>query len=164
MDNLWAPWRIEYIRSEKEDGCIFCDKPQQDDDREMLILYRGPTAFIMMNLYPYNNGHLLISPYTHVNNSNELDAKERNEIMELADRSMAIMKKRLSTQGFNFGANIGRAGGAGIAEHIHFHIVPRWDGDTNFMPVIGYTKVQVDGLQETYDLLKPGFDALSGNA
>ena len=160
MKKLWAPWRIEYIRSPKEDGCIFCDKPAGDNDREDLILYRGEKAFILMNLYPYNNAHLMIAPYIHVDNTEELDADTYKEIMVLADQSMAILKETMDAQGFNFGANIGAAAGAGIEEHIHFHIVPRWDGDTNFMPVLGHTKVEVQGLQECYDLLRPHFDCI----
>jgi len=148
---------MDYIRSEKDDGCIFCDKPDQNDDREMLILFRGERSYIMMNLYPYNNGHLLISPFEHVDNSNDLSKECRSEIMELANQSMKVMKEKMNAEGFNMGANIGASGGAGIEEHIHYHVVPRWAGDTNFMPVVGHTKVQVDGLLETYDLLKPHF-------
>ena len=160
MKKLWAPWRIEYIRSPKEDGCIFCDKPAGDNDREDLILYHGEKVFILMNLYPYNNAHLMIAPYIHVDNTEELDADTYKEIMVLADQSMAILKETMDAQGFNFGANIGAAAGAGIEEHIHFHIVPRWAGDTNFMPVLGHTKVEVQGLQECYDLLRPHFDCI----
>ena len=160
MKKLWAPWRIEYIRSPKEDGCIFCDKPAGDNEREDLILYRGEKVFILMNLYPYNNAHLMIAPYIHVDNTEELDADTYKEIMVLADQSMAILKETMDAQGFNFGANIGAAAGAGIEEHIHFHIVPRWAGDTNFMPVLGHTKVEVQGLQECYDLLRPPFDRI----
>ena len=160
MKKLWAPWRIEYIRSPKEDGCIFCDKPAGDNDREDLILYRGEKVFILMNLYPYNNAHLMIAPYIHVDNTEELDADTYKEIMVLADQSMAILKETMDAQGFNFGANIGAAAGAGIEDHIHFHIVPRWAGDTNFMPVLGHTKVEVQGLQECYDLLRPPFDRI----
>ena len=160
MKKLWAPWRIEYIRSPKEDGCIFCDKPAGDNEREDLILYHGEKVFILMNLYPYNNAHLMIAPYIHVDNTEELDADTYKEIMVLADQSMAILKETMDAQGFNFGANIGAAAGAGIEEHIHFHIVPRWAGDTNFMPVLGHTKVEVQGLQECYDLLRPHFDCI----
>ena len=160
MDKLWAPWRIDYIRSEKEEGCIFCDKPANGDDRTMLILYRGEYSFVLMNLYPYNNGHLMIAPYQHTGNTQELSYSSRSEIMELADQTMTIQKNVMNADGFNYGANIGYSGGAGIADHIHFHIVPRWAGDTNFMPVVGHTKVQVQGLRETYDDLKPHFDKL----
>ena len=160
MDKLWAPWRIDYIRSEKEEGCIFCDKPASGDDRTMLILYRGEYSFVLMNLYPYNNGHLMIAPYQHTGNTQELSYSSRSEIMELADQTMTIQKNVMNAEGFNYGANIGYSGGAGIADHIHFHIVPRWAGDTNFMPVVGHTKVQGQGLRETYDDLKPHFDKL----
>ena len=160
MDRLWAPWRIDYIKSEKEKGCIFCDKPAEGDDHSMLILYRGENSFVIMNLYPYNNGHLMIAPYQHTNSTHELNSSSRSEIMELADKIMTIQKNIMNADGFNYGANIGYSGGAGIADHIHFHIVPRWTGDTNFMPVLGHTKVQMQGLQETYNDLRPHFDKL----
>jgi len=160
MDRLWAPWRIDYIKSEKEKGCIFCDKPAEGDDRSMLILYRGENSFVIMNLYPYNNGHLMIAPYQHTDSTHELSSSSRSEIMELADQIMTIQKNIMNADGFNYGANIGYSGGAGIADHIHFHIVPRWTGDTNFMPVLGHTKVQMQGLQETYNDLRPHFDKL----
>ena len=130
MDRLWAPWRIDYIKSEKEKGCIFCDKPAEGDDHSMLILYRGENSFVIMNLYPYNNGHLMIAPYQHTDSTHELNSSSRSEIMELADQIMTIQKNIMNADGFNYGANIGYSGGAGIADHIHFHIVPRWTGDT----------------------------------
>ena len=160
MDRLWAPWRIHYNKSEKEKGCIFCDKPAEGDDHSMLILYRGENSFVIMNLYPYNNGHLMIAPYQHTDSTQELNSSSRSEIMELADQIMTIQKNIMNADGFNYGANIGYSGGAGIADHIHFHIVPRWTGDTNFMPVLGHTKVQMQGLQETYNDLRPHFDKL----
>ena len=160
MDRLWAPWRIDYIKSEKEKGCIFCDKPAEGDDHSMLILYRGENSFVIMNLYPYNNGHLMIAPYQHTDSTHKLNSSSRSEIMELADKIMTIQKNIMNADGFNYGANIGYSGGAGIADHIHFHIVPRWTGDTNFMPVLGHTKVQMQGLQETYNDLRPHFDKL----
>jgi len=151
---------MDYILSEKEEGCIFCQKPLEKNDREMLILHRGKSAMVLMNLYPYNNGHLLIAPYAHVDSPDKLTNGERAELMELSNLSMTILKKVMNADGFNFGANIGSAGGAGIEEHVHFHVVPRWKGDTNFMPVLGHTKVQVDGLAETYDKLKPHYEVL----
>ncbi len=157
---LWAPWRIEYISAPKADGCIFCAKPDDDKDRKNLILYRGNHCVVLMNLYPYNNGHLMISPYEHVSNPMELGENKLNEIMKISTKSMAVLSEKLKAEGFNFGANIGKAGGAGIEEHIHYHIVPRWTGDTNFMPVTGNAKVMVEGLLETYDKLKPGFDKI----
>ena len=160
MDRLCAPWRIDYIRTPKEEGCIFCDKPESDDDRESLILYRGEASFVLMNLYPYNNGHLMVAPYDHESDPLAVSAEGKSEIMNLVDRSTEILHGALHPQGFNFGANIGEAGGAGIADHLHYHLVPRWNGDTNFMPVLGHTKTVVEGLKETYDSLKPGFDKI----
>lgn len=161
MKNLWAPWRMDYIRApEKEKDCIFCKKIEMNNDQDGLLLYRGKNAFVMLNLYPYNNGHILIAPYEHVNRTNKLSADCLSEIMELADSSMNILTKEMNAQGFNFGANIGSAAGAGIEEHIHFHLVPRWVGDTNFMPILGHTKVQVQGLKETWTQLQPLFNKL----
>lgn len=160
MERLWAPWRMDYIRSPKEEGCIFCTKPDRDDDRSSLILARGKHAYVLMNLYPYNNAHLMVTPFEHKKKTQDLSTDTLNEIMWFADKSMDILSQNISAEGFNFGANIGAAGGAGIEEHIHFHIVPRWSGDTNFMPVLGQTKVQVQSLVETYDLLFPSFQQL----
>lgn len=160
MKTLWAPWRIEYVKAPKNEGCIFCDKPLNRDDREMLILYRGTVAFIMMNLYPYNNAHLMIAPYKHVADPEELSIETKTEIMLLTDFGMRVLKKTVNPDGFNFGTNFGKTAGAGIEEHIHYHLVPRWEGDTNFMPVIGHTKTIIEGLKETYDTLKPEFDKL----
>ena len=161
MDKLWAPWRIDYIRSEKEEGCIFCDKPASGDDRTMLILYRGEYSFVLMNLYPYTNGHLMVAPYRHIDSFHELDNSEKIELLEHIDKSVMVLKEVMNPDGFNIGANIGEAAGAGIKDHIHFHVVPRWSGDTNFMPVLGHTKVQVQGLQDCYDSLKPHFDRIN---
>ena len=157
---LWSPWRMEYIRSPKENGCIFCEKSQSELDRDNLVLYRGKDSFILMNLFPYNNSHLLIAPFQHIDTTIKLSSEVIHEMMELVNDSMQIMSKTMNAEGFNIGANIGAVGGAGIKDHIHFHVVPRWQGDTNFMPVIGHTKVMVEGLQETYDELKPYFDKI----
>ncbi len=151
---------MEYVRTPKEDGCIFCTKSGSDQDRDNLVLFKGPNSFVLMNLYPYNNAHLLIAPYEHVETTLELLSQVSNEMMNLANESMRIIKKTMNANGFNFGANIGAIGGAGIKDHIHFHVVPRWLGDTNFMPVIGHTKVMVEGLLETYDELKPHFEKI----
>lgn len=161
MNKIWAPWRMDYIRAPKEDGCIFCKKSQSRKDRDNLVLYRGKDSFVLMNLYPYTNGHLMISPYNHTSDPGDISQTGNQEIMELANKSMKILKKIMGAEGFNFGANFGKAGGAGIAEHIHFHIVPRWIGDTNFMPVIGNSKVMVEGLKETWDSIIPEFDLIS---
>ena len=157
MNKLWAPWRMDYIRTPKEDGCIFCTKHQSGKDEKNLLLFRGEESFVLMNLYPYTNGHLMISPYKHTSDTNDISAAGNQEIMFLTNKSMKIIKKIMGADGFNFGANIGASAGAGIAEHLHFHIVPRWKGDTNFMPVIGNTKVHVQGLSDTYVMLKPLF-------
>ena len=119
MKRLWAPWRIDYIRSPKEDGCIFCKKSQSNDDRKNLVLYRGNESFVLMNLYPYSNGHLMISPYDHTADTNRLSKDCNLEIMELANVSMNILKNTMNAEGFNFGANLGKASGAGIEEHLH---------------------------------------------
>ena len=160
QSRLWSPWRMDYIRSPKDDGCIFCQKSENDIDRDNLVLFRGKNSFVLMNLYPYNNAHLLIAPYEHIDTTFELASIVTGEIMDIANESMKIIKKAMNAEGFNFGANIGSIGGAGIKNHIHFHVVPRWLGDTNFMPVIGHTKVMVEGLLETYDELKPYFDKI----
>ena len=164
MKNLWAPWRMEYIRSKTNTGkgCVFCTKSKEKkNDKDNLVLFRGEESFVLMNLFPYNNGHLMITPYKHVETMDSLSQNCMTEIMDLSNKSMKIINTILNSEGFNFGANIGKSGGAGIADHIHFHVVPRWNGDTNFMPVIGQTKVMVGGLLETYNELKSSFDKLS---
>ena len=160
MNRLWAPWRIEYIRAENEDGCVFCNKSISKDDQDSLVLYRGKEAFILMNLYPYSNGHIMICPYAHSSDTNDLSVVCNEEIMRLANESMNILRKKMNAEGFNFGANLGKAGGAGIEDHLHYHIVPRWNGDTNFMPVVGTTKVMVEGLNETWISLRSEFDKI----
>ncbi|MCZ6864790.1 MAG: HIT domain-containing protein [Candidatus Dadabacteria bacterium] len=152
MKTLWAPWRIEYITGGKKEGCIFCDKPKEGNDKKNLILYKGETSFIIMNRYPYSNGHLLAVPYRHINNMSELDHKERLELMNLTTKCIEILKV-MNPDGFNIGMNLGTAGGAGIDDHLHFHIVPRWNGDTNFMPLIADVKVMPEYLEDTYETL-----------
>ena len=161
MDRLWAPWRIEYIKAEKEEGCIFCNKSNSSNDRESLILYRGNLCFVIINLYPYNNGHLMVVPYKHESDTLKIDMKTKLEILTLADKSIEILREQMNPNGFNFGANIGEAGGAGIVDHLHYHLVPRWSGDTNFMPIIGETKIVVQSLKEIYDNLRPEFDKIN---
>ena len=152
MKTLWAPWRIEYITGGKKEGCIFCDKPKEGNDKKNLILYKGETSFIIMNRYPYSNGHLMAVPYRHINNMSELDHKERLELMTLTTKCIEILKV-MNPDGFNIGMNLGTAGGAGIDDHLHFHIVPRWNGDTNFMPLIADVKVMPEYLEDTYETL-----------
>jgi ATP adenylyltransferase len=161
MKPLWAPWRMEYVKAPKEDENIFNDKVNSKKDRDNLILYRGDFSFIIMNLYPYNNGHILILPYKKISNMEDLNDNELLEIMKLAQEAMLIFKRKMNAEGFNFGLNMGRAAGAGIKEHLHYHLVPRWSGDNNFMPTIGNTKVIVQGLLETYDLIFPEFKKIN---
>ena len=161
IERMWAPWRMEYIQSIKQEGCIFCDKPAVKQDRDNLLLFRGETCCVMMNLYPYNNGHLMIAPYEHNHRMEDLPVATLTEIIQLSQKSIKILREVFRAEGFNMGLNEGEIAGAGIAEHIHFHIVPRWGGDTNFMPITGHAKVLVQGLKESYDLLKPYFGKIS---
>lgn len=161
---IWAPWRMDYMMSEKTPGCIFCEKPRQADDRANYLVWRGTAAFVMLNLYPYNNGHLMIIPYAHVASLTALNASQRADLLELTASSEAILRQTFRPAGFNIGLNLGAAAGAGIAEHLHIHIVPRWAGDTNFMTVISELRVLPQTLEQTYDLLLPHFQALSPTA
>lgn len=158
MQQLWAPWRLQYVINAGEDeGCIFCTKPKQDNDRDNLILYRSHHAFIIMNLYPYNNGHLMIVPYQHAQDLDGIADDVLTDLITLTRKAQNIMKQVFAAQGFNIGINVGKAAGAGIDEHIHIHIVPRWAGDTNFMPVLGDIKVIPQHIWAAYDLLLPFF-------
>ena len=152
---------MEYIRAPKEDvGKTFSSKLEKGSDKDNLILFRGQYSFVCMNLYPYNNGHIMVIPYDIVDKPEDLGEEVLLEIMRISSQSMKIIRGKLNAEGFNFGANIGASAGAGIAEHLHYHIIPRWRGDTNFMPVVGNTKVHVQGLADTYSDLKPLFDNL----
>ena len=154
MDRLWATWRMAYITGEHKDiGCVFCKAPKSTKDEEVLILHRGCHCFIIMNLFPYNNGHVMVIPYRHTSDVTTLTDEESLEMMKFVRLTTKVMKKTLNPEGFNIGMNIGRPGGAGIADHLHMHIVPRWTGDTNFMPVIGETRVISEHLEATYKKL-----------
>ena len=157
MEHLWAPWRIRYIQMEKPEGCILCDKPGESTDALNYILYRGDNNFIIMNSFPYNSGHLMVAPYRHVASLEELTDTELYEHFEIVRRSIRVVRQVYSPDGFNIGINMGKDGGAGIVDHIHTHIVPRWQGDTNFMPVTADTKVVNEALAETYQKLKEKF-------
>ncbi|OGW17225.1 MAG: HIT family hydrolase [Nitrospinae bacterium RIFCSPLOWO2_12_FULL_45_22] len=157
MKQLWAPWRLNYILEGTTDECIFCVKPKEDKDKDNLILFRGKHAFVIMNLYPYGNGHLMIVPYEHARELNELPEGTLLDLMLLTRKSENVLKKIFQAQGFNIGINLGKAAGAGIDEHLHIHIVPRWIGDTNFMPVLADIKVIPQHIWATYDLLLPFF-------
>jgi ATP adenylyltransferase len=161
-DIMWAPWRMAYVGAEHageydEPACVFCDLPRRTDDERTLILHRGRLSYVIMNLYPYNNGHLLMVPYEHVDSLRDLPSEALTEMMELAQLAQSVLEETMRPQGFNLGINQGRAAGAGIADHVHMHVVPRWIGDTNFMPALADTRVMPQHLDETYALLRPGF-------
>ena len=160
MKQLWAPWRMEYINSEKSDECIFCSLSKENNDAKNYILYRGQSVFIIMNIFPYNSAHLMVSPFQHIGCLTKLNAAENKEINQLTHRCIEILRAAINPEGFNIGYNIGKAGGAGYDEHIHCHIVPRWIGDTNFMPVLAETKVHPEHLKATYNKLLPYFENL----
>jgi ATP adenylyltransferase len=150
---LWAPWRLEYIKSPKSGDCIFCTGPASGDDEAAHIVQRGERCFSMLNAYPYNNGHLMIAPYEHVPSLEDLDDETAFELMTLTRRSLAAIRSSYEPDGFNLGVNVGRIAGAGFAEHVHQHVVPRWAGDTNFMPVIASTGVLPESLDDSYKTL-----------
>lgn len=162
MRQLWAPWRLTYLQGDNPTvkGCVFCAKRNKDDKTEHILL-RGEYAFVMLNRYPYNNGHLMIVPNQHTGLIEELDENTLLEVMRFTQQSLRILREFHNPDGFNFGVNEGSAGGAGIAEHVHFHIVPRWEGDANYMTVIGETRVIPQTLEETYAALRPFFDGLT---
>lgn len=160
MEQLWAPWRLEYIQGPEEGDCIFCVAEETVPDRERLILVRRQFCCVMMNLYPYSNGHLLVSPYRHLNDISLLEETEILEIHQLMTDCQAVLRDVCAAQGFNVGWNLGRVAGAGIADHIHMHIVPRWAGDSNFMPIIADTRVIPQHIQKTYELLSAAFAKL----
>ena len=147
MNKLWAPWRRKFIYHRKVKGCIFCEKPKSRRDAANLILKRGETAFSILNLYPYNNGHLMVAPYRHLDNVTRLTVRESAEIFRMIQDAVRRLDKLLKPHGYNIGVNIGKAGGAGFDKHVHFHVVPRWSGDTNFMPVVAGDKVISESLQ-----------------
>lgn len=154
MERLWAPWRIEYIeKCDKIEGCIFCVLPAEGKDRENLILHRGEKSFVIMNNYPYNPGHLMIASFKHTADMHELSDDELLEINHLLRNTVRLLRTVLEPHGFNIGVNLGRTAGAGVLDHIHWHIVPRWNGDTNFMPVISDTRVLPQSLSSMYDKL-----------
>jgi len=154
---LWAPWRIDYIRSEKEGVCFLCRIFAEKNDRENLLLYRGKTCAILMNRFPYNSGHLMVAPFRHIAGLDELTSEETLEMAALTARAVTVLREVMNPQGFNIGYNLGEAAGAGLKDHLHQHIVPRWSGDTNFMPVLGGPRVIPEALEATYDLLAEKF-------
>jgi ATP adenylyltransferase len=154
MDNLWAPWRIRYILDERESGCFFCRKPQENADAKNHVLIRERTCFALLNTYPYNPGHLMIAPYKHTGELDDLGEQELAELMALTRRCKQILAAALRPDGFNIGLNLGKTAGAGVLDHVHVHVVPRWNGDTNYMPVLADTRVVPQALDEVYETLR----------
>ena len=161
MERLWAAVALAYITGDKTDGCIFCEFAKEKPDEERVILARGKTAYVIMNAFPYSNGHLLIAPLRHIGGFDELNDDENLEIMRLGQKCCKVLAAVCRPDGFNIGWNIGTAAGAGIAGHIHMHVVPRWNGDTNFMTVLGDVKVIPEDLDTMYKKLKAEFDTLA---
>jgi ATP adenylyltransferase len=159
-DRIWAPWRLTYVKDASKGGeqeCIFCPAPDAADDRDRLIVHRGDRCFVMLNLYPYTNGHLMIAPFEHISAIQDLEPEITAELMALAQRAIQILEEQYEPHGFNVGFNQGRVAGAGVEHHIHMHVVPRWGGDTNFMPVLADTRVMPQTLEQTYDALHGRF-------
>ena len=158
---IWAPWRLAYVKDASKDSdeaCIFCAKPEEGDDRANLIVHRGERCFVILNLFPYTNGHLMVAPYEHLSTLQELDPDTVAEMMALAQRAMNALEETYSPHGYNVGFNQGRVAGAGVEHHIHMHVVPRWGGDTNFMPVLADTRVMPQTPDQTYETLRGTFD------
>lgn len=160
-ERIWAPWRLKYVKDaskDSEDACIFCSKPQEGDDEANLIVHRGKLCFVILNLYPYTNGHLMVAPFKHVGQIQDIPAETTAEMMGLSQRAIAVLQSKYEPHGFNVGFNQGRVAGAGVEHHIHMHVVPRWGGDTNFMPVLADTRVMPQTLEQTYEALNGEFD------
>jgi ATP adenylyltransferase len=158
---IWAPWRLAYVKDASKDSaeeCIFCAKPAEDDDEANLIVHRGDRCFVILNLYPYTNGHLMIAPYEHLATLPALGPETVAEMMALSQRAMTILEESYEPHGYNVGFNQGRVAGAGVEHHIHMHVVPRWGGDTNFMPVLADTRVMPQTLEQSYEALRGKFE------
>jgi len=157
IKRLWSPWRLQYVAGsyKKSAGCIFCEKiPTPEKDRQNLVLLRGDKGFMMLNLFPYNTGHFMVAPYVHVPSVEDLDADTLADLMGMVNRGIAALRRAYQPDGINIGINLGAAAGAGIVDHVHIHVVPRWVGDTNFMPVFSETKVIPELLEGTYERLR----------
>ncbi len=158
MEYISAPWRKEYVRrSSKISGCIFCQALKSKDDRGTLILFRGAHNFIVLNKYPYTVGHLIIVPYKHISSFERAKKESTDEIADLLKLSLQVLRKKYCPQGFNTGMNLGQCAGAGVPDHYHIHVIPRWTGDSHFMSIVGETKVMIENLETTYDRLFPLF-------
>jgi ATP adenylyltransferase len=158
-ERIWAPWRLQYIRGEKSDECIFCTKPALDDE-SALIVRRGDRCFVMLNAFPYTSGHVMVAPYEHIADLAALDEQTAGELIALTQESIKAIRGAYDPEGFNVGANLGTVAGAGVADHVHMHVVPRWEGDTNFMSVIGEARVLPESLEDTQRNLKAAFASL----
>ena len=159
MNHLWSPWRMTYIENHtKENGCVFCNAQAKTDGEENLIAFRGKNAYVILNRFPYTSGHLMVIPFKHAPNLEELTPETRAEMMELTSRCTTILREVYRTQSFNVGVNIGEAAGAGVLGHVHIHIVPRWAGDTNFMSSVGATRVLPESLEDTYKRVRQVFE------
>lgn len=155
---IWAPWRLRYVSTAgNQDECVFCAKPDNGNDREALIVHRGVRCFVILNLYPYTSGHLMVAPFEHVGRLQDIDAEVTTEMMDLAQQAIRRMEDVYRPEGFNLGVNQGRVAGAGVEGHIHLHVVPRWAGDNNYMPVLADTRVMPQSLEDSYDALEGGF-------
>lgn len=154
MKRIWAPWRMKYILSSRQKGCFLCDICQGKNDKQCFVLKRGKFTFLLLNRYPYNNGHLMVVPYRHINKLESMHEQEMGEMMKLAATACKALRKSLHPDGFNLGLNIGAVAGAGLKDHLHLHIVPRWEGDTNFMPVFGEVKIIPQPLDELWRKLR----------
>ena len=168
MENLFSPWRSQYIQSfkdESEEGkrCVFCKALENNEDRASLIVFRGHTAFVLMNLYPYNSGHLLIVPNRHTSDFQSLSAEETMECQQLLQASERALAGLIKPHGYNLGMNLGRSAGAGIEDHLHWHIVPRWNGDTNFLPILADTKLVSEDMALLWERLHTSFPAFVAN-
>ncbi len=158
MERLWAPWRMEYIGGEQRPGCLFCRVIENPEDKDAeLVVWRPPGAIVMLNRFPYNPGHAMVAPSAHIGDLEALDDVQTADLMRAVKRTIAVLKGSMSPEGFNIGANAGRAAGAGIPDHIHLHVVPRWNGDTNFMPVLADVKVVNEHLLQTAAKLREAF-------
>lgn len=165
MKVLWAPWRMAYIKNARKPAkCIFCVKPKERRDARNLLLHRGRHGLVMMNLFPYNSGHLLVAPYAHVKGLEQLPDEVSLDLLHLTTLSLKVLRAEIKPEGFNIGVNLGRVSGAGIEAHVHLHIVPRWNGDTNFMPLFAETRVMPEHLQATYRKLLARFNTLTAPA
>jgi ATP adenylyltransferase len=151
MKQLWSPWRMNYIMNhDKDEDCVFCQALKQEDNQENLVFFRGPESFLILNRYPYTSGHVMVVPYTHLAQLEDLPASTRAEMIELAAQAVQVLRALYTPDGFNLGINMGEAAGAGIASHIHLHVVPRWAGDTNFMSSLAQTRVLPENLSDSY--------------